>query len=88
MTKIVELGAGSVSGSVSERYGSADLDPYQNVMDPQIYYFLKLTEIKDVYTPYEHPWYSSTNDFNKKPDLLSKFKVLTKNIDIDNGENK
>jgi hypothetical protein len=50
MTKIVESGAGSVSGSVSERYGSADLDPYQNVMDPQIYYFLKLTEIKDVYS--------------------------------------
>jgi|LakMenEpi03Aug12_release.lakeMendotaPanAssembly.Ray.scaffolds.fasta_scaffold5995801_1 hypothetical protein len=32
-------------------------------------------------TPYEPPLYSSTNDFNKKPDLLSKLKVLTKNID-------
>jgi hypothetical protein len=48
--KIAGSGAGSESGFVSERYGSADLDLYQNVMDPQIYYFLKLTEIKNVYS--------------------------------------
>jgi hypothetical protein len=32
-----ESGVGSrpESGSVSHRYGSADPDPYQNVMDPQ-----------------------------------------------------
>jgi hypothetical protein len=27
--------AGSRAGSVSQRYGSTDPDPYQNVMDPQ-----------------------------------------------------
>jgi hypothetical protein len=27
--------AGSESGSISQRHGSADPDPYQNVMDPQ-----------------------------------------------------
>jgi hypothetical protein len=27
--------AGSRSGSISQRHGSADTDPYQNVMDPQ-----------------------------------------------------
>jgi hypothetical protein len=31
MTKI----AGSGSGSISQRHGSADPDPHQNVMDPQ-----------------------------------------------------
>ncbi len=37
MTKIAGSGAGSKSGSVSERYGSADPnpDPYQIVTDPQ-----------------------------------------------------
>jgi hypothetical protein len=33
LTKIA--GSGSASGSISERYGSADPDPYQNFMDPQ-----------------------------------------------------
>jgi hypothetical protein len=27
--------AGSRSGSISQKYGSADLDPYKNFMDPQ-----------------------------------------------------
>ena len=27
--------AGSESGSISQRHGSADPDPHQNVMDPQ-----------------------------------------------------
>jgi hypothetical protein len=27
--------AGSRSGSISQRHGSTDPDPYQNVMDPQ-----------------------------------------------------
>jgi hypothetical protein len=33
MTKIA--GSGSESGSISQRHGSADPDPSQNVMDPQ-----------------------------------------------------
>jgi hypothetical protein len=33
MTEIV--GFGSISGSISQRHGSADPDPHQNVMDPQ-----------------------------------------------------
>jgi hypothetical protein len=28
------------SGSVSQRYGSADPDPYQNVTDPQHWHFV------------------------------------------------
>jgi hypothetical protein len=28
-------GSGSASGSISQRHGSADPDPHQNVMDPQ-----------------------------------------------------
>jgi hypothetical protein len=31
----VGSGAGSESGSVGQRYGIADPDPYQNVKDPQ-----------------------------------------------------
>jgi hypothetical protein len=33
-------GSGSASGSISQRHGSADPDPHQNVMDP--YHWLKL----------------------------------------------
>jgi hypothetical protein len=33
MTKIA--GSGSASGSISQRHGSADPDPHQNVMDPE-----------------------------------------------------
>jgi hypothetical protein len=35
LTKITGSGAGSLFGSVSQRYGSADPDPYENVTDPQ-----------------------------------------------------
>jgi hypothetical protein len=35
MTKIAGSGSGSESGSISQRHGSADPDPHQNVMDPQ-----------------------------------------------------
>jgi hypothetical protein len=37
MMKIVGSGSasGSESGSISQRHGSADPDPHQNVMDPQ-----------------------------------------------------
>jgi hypothetical protein len=39
MTKIVGSGSASGSGAISQRHGSADqdpdLDPHQNVMDPQ-----------------------------------------------------
>ncbi len=43
-------GVGSGAGSINQRYGSADPDPYQNVMDPQhcqkdkivIYFFIVL----------------------------------------------
>jgi hypothetical protein len=37
MTKIAGSGSASGSGSISQRHGSADLDPDppQNVMDPQ-----------------------------------------------------
>jgi hypothetical protein len=38
MTKI----AGSGSGSISQRHGSADPDPHQNVMDPEHWSFLAL----------------------------------------------
>jgi hypothetical protein len=33
MTKIA--GSGSASGSISQRHGSADPDPHQNVIDPE-----------------------------------------------------
>jgi hypothetical protein len=35
MTKV----AGSGSGSISQRHGSADPDPYQNVMDPKHWFY-------------------------------------------------
>jgi hypothetical protein len=35
MTKIAGSRSRSGSGSISQRHGSADPDPYQNVMDPQ-----------------------------------------------------
>jgi hypothetical protein len=33
--KIEGSASASGSGSISQRHGSADLDPHQNVMDPQ-----------------------------------------------------
>ncbi len=33
--KVTGSGSTSASGSISQRYGSADPDPYQNFMDPQ-----------------------------------------------------
>jgi hypothetical protein len=39
MTKI----AGSGSGSISQRHGSADTDPHQNVMDPEHKFKFSLT---------------------------------------------
>jgi hypothetical protein len=35
MMKIEGSGSGSASGSISQRHGSADPDPHQNVMDPE-----------------------------------------------------
>jgi hypothetical protein len=37
MTKIARSGSRTESGSISQRHGSADpdLDPHQNVMDPE-----------------------------------------------------
>ncbi len=35
MMKIEESGSASGSGSISQRHGSVDPDPHQNVMDPQ-----------------------------------------------------
>jgi hypothetical protein len=35
MMKVEGSGSGSESGSISQRHGSADPDPHQNVMDPQ-----------------------------------------------------
>jgi hypothetical protein len=35
MTKLAEYDAGSESGSISQRHGSADMNPYQNVTNPQ-----------------------------------------------------
>ncbi len=32
---------GSASGSISQRHGSADPDPHQNVMDPELCIYLK-----------------------------------------------
>jgi hypothetical protein len=32
-------GSGSASRSISQRHGSADPDPHQNVMDPQHWFF-------------------------------------------------
>jgi hypothetical protein len=29
------VGSGFGTGSISQRYGSADLDPHQKIMDPQ-----------------------------------------------------
>jgi hypothetical protein len=40
MKKGVGYGAGSVSGSISQRYGSRDPDPQQNVTDPQLWQYL------------------------------------------------
>ena len=36
--KIEGSGSASGSGSISQRHGSADLNPHQNVMDPQHWY--------------------------------------------------
>ncbi len=35
MTKVAGSGSASGSGSISQRHGSADPDPHQNVMDPE-----------------------------------------------------
>ncbi len=35
MKKVVGSGVGSGSGSISQRYGSGEPDPHQNVTDPQ-----------------------------------------------------
>ncbi len=35
MMKIEGSGSASGSGSISQRHGSADPDPHQNVMDPE-----------------------------------------------------
>ncbi len=35
LKKGVGSGVGSGSGFISQKYGSADLDPHQNVTDPQ-----------------------------------------------------
>jgi hypothetical protein len=32
-------GSGSESGSISQRHGSADPDPHQNIMDPQHWFW-------------------------------------------------
>ena len=40
MTKIAGSGSGCESGSISQRHGSADPDPHQNVMDPQHCFFV------------------------------------------------
>ncbi len=34
----MKKGVGSGSGFISQRYGPADPDPHQNVMDPQNWY--------------------------------------------------
>jgi hypothetical protein len=36
MTKIAGSGSEPGSGSISQRHGSADPDPHQNVMDPDL----------------------------------------------------
>jgi hypothetical protein len=40
MKKGVGSGVGSGSGSISQRYGSKDPDPHQNVTDPQHWFLL------------------------------------------------
>ncbi len=44
LTKIA--GSGSASGSISQGYGSADPDPYQNFLDPQHWLELEDAEAK------------------------------------------
>ena len=39
---------GSGSGSISQRHGSADPDPHQNVMDPEHWFLGKLPEYRTV----------------------------------------
>jgi hypothetical protein len=39
---------GSGSGSISQRHGSADPDPHQNVMDPEHWFLGKLPEYSTV----------------------------------------
>jgi hypothetical protein len=43
MTKIAGFG----SGSISQRHGSADPDPHQNVMDPEHCATLCITSVQD-----------------------------------------
>jgi hypothetical protein len=40
-------GSGSASGSISQRNGSADPDPHQNVMGPQHWFFGIINYSKD-----------------------------------------
>jgi hypothetical protein len=60
MTKISGSGSESGSGSISQRHGSADPDPPQNVMDPQHWFLIKglgscLTDIVNSYKSGYHP---------------------------------
>ncbi len=45
LKKGVRSGVGSGSGSISQRYGSGDPDPHQNVPDPQ--HWLKILKIRN-----------------------------------------
>jgi hypothetical protein len=44
--KIEGSGSESRSRPISQRYGSADPDPHQNVMDPQHWFFASLKSLK------------------------------------------
>jgi hypothetical protein len=69
MTKIAGSGSESGSGSISQRHGSEDPDPPQNVMDPQ-HWFLGLPD------PHPDPLVTSM-DPDRNPffsQVLSKLK--------------
>ncbi len=66
LTKIA--GSGSASGSMSQRYWSADPDPYQNVMDPQHWFPWRRARSK-VWTRNPSPPFK----FPLRPTLLHAF---------------
>ncbi len=69
--KIEGSASGSESGSISQRHGSADPDPHQNVMDPEHrkkLYFFSFLDLQDVHAQGEavrehskHPAHKNVN---------------------------
>jgi hypothetical protein len=51
-------GSASGSGSISQRHGSADPDPHQNVMDPQHWSYFYISDSRYQYSIFQFATYA------------------------------